>query len=69
MKNTTIQEGAANWASLQAFVNNAMLADRKLANKVTRFTNTLHKRQKRETERILSKPNSKAWKDYMSVPV
>jgi hypothetical protein len=58
-----------NWATLQAFVTKAQASDVSLAKKTARFAESFSRRQKRETERILSRPESKAYKDYILTPV
>ena len=69
MKATTKAEGVKNWAGLQKFMLNAEAADPVLAKRNARFSAALKKRQKRETKRILSRPGSKAYRDYMATPV
>lgn len=69
MKKTSIQQGAANWAMLQDFVKKACDADSSLARKSKRFAVTFAERQERERARILSRPGTKAYRDYMSVPI
>lgn len=69
MRITTKQQGVANWAALQEFVAKAHTENPKLAEKSARFAQSLAKRQERETARILARPGSKAYKDYMSVPI
>lgn len=58
-----------NWAMLQAFVAKAQADDASLAKKTVRFAEAFARRQKRETKRILSRPESKAYKDYILTPV
>lgn len=69
MTSTTIAEGIGNWERLQDFVQEKLSEDSVLKQRSRRFVESLKKRQERETRRILSRPGTKAYKDFMSVPV
>lgn len=69
MNTDTIKQGKANWESLQAFVLAEESENPTLKRKNERYRSSLAKRQKRETMRILAKPGTKAYKDFMATPV
>ena len=69
MNDQLIKEGLSNMERLRKMVALAEEASPALKRRGEQFRRRLAKRQDRETERILSRPGSKAYKDYMSIPV
>ena len=69
MKVKLIKEGLANMERLRKMVALAEEASPALKRRGEKFRSRLAKRQDRETKRILSRPGSKAYRDYMATPV
>ena len=66
MRTTTITDGIANWARLQAVADAALAASPALARRSARFNAALSRRQSQRLARVLASPDSKEYKDYIS---
>ena len=63
-----LAEGRANMARLDEIVRLAEEASPKLKRRGERFARTLAARQDRAFAKILAKPGSKAYHDYVEIP-
>jgi hypothetical protein len=68
MKTTTLEEGVANWERLQRFVAIAEEARPSLKRRGERFSKRLAESQERNLAKILARPGSKAYRDYIETP-
>lgn len=62
------KEELANMARLNAIVNLAEEGSSRLKQRGTRFRHALNNRQDKKLRELLSRPKSKAYRDYIEVP-
>lgn len=63
-----VKKGCGNWELLQRFVATEERNDPKLKRLGERFRRDLAKRQARNLAHIMTKPDSKAYRDYIETP-
>ena len=68
MTNEIVKQGRANWHLLQQFVKSEEMGSPTLKRHGERFRRQLDERQKRNLARIMSAPDSKAYRDYIETP-